>query len=66
MPVPVKLNGEYYGTREAAEVLGRTVSRVRQMIRWGELSAVEVSDRVWLIPKREIDRLLRQRAKLAS
>lgn len=59
--MPVKLNGEYYGTAEAAEVLDRTISRVRQMIRAEEISAVEISKQVWLIPAREVRRILRER-----
>lgn len=63
MSVPVKLSGEYYGTREAAEKLDRTEGRIRQMIRWNELSAIEISPRSWLIPAEEVARILKARIR---
>ena len=59
--MPVKLTGEYYGTKEAASALGLTEGRIRQMVRWGEVDAVEISPRSWLIPAREIQRVLKER-----
>lgn len=64
--MPVKLNGVYYGTKDAAEQLGRTEGRIRQMIRGGEMQAVEISPRVWLVPEREIKRILNARQKVAA
>lgn len=64
--MPVKLAGEYYGTKEAAEAIGRTEGRVRQMIRSGELSAVEISERAWLVPAKEVQRVLRDRQRRSA
>lgn len=61
--MPVKLSGEYYGTKEAAERLDRTEGRIRQMIRWEELEAIEISPRSWLIPAKEVDRVLKERER---
>ena len=64
--MPVRLNGDYYGTKGAATALERSEGRVRQMIRWGLLEAVEVSPRSWLIPKAEVSRVLKERGKVAT
>ncbi len=64
--MPVNLNGKYYGTEEASKVLGRTPGRVQQMVRWGEMEAVAVSPKVWLIPEKEIKRVLRERKSPAA
>ena len=66
--MPVKLNGTYYGTQDAANELGLTVGRIRQMIRADEMHAIQVSAHAWLIPEREIKRLTKTRkppAKMA-
>jgi hypothetical protein len=66
MDMPVRLNGVYYGTKDAADKIGRTEGRVRQMIRKNELAAVEISPRVWLVPEKELTRLLRVRGEVAT
>lgn len=47
-------------TRQAAEALGINDSRVRQVIRAGELPA-EKAGRDWLINARDVERFRRQR-----
>ncbi len=66
MAVPVPLHGNYYGTREAAEALRRTEGRIRQMVRAKHIEAVAVSKHVWLIPEREIKRILKERSDDAA
>lgn len=61
--MPVKLSGNYYSTKEAAQLLHRTIGRVCQMVRWGEMNAVQISPKQWLIHEKEINRLLRQRGE---
>lgn len=53
--------GRYYGVKDAADTIGITVGRVRQMIRWGEMTAIRISDRVWLISEKEVDRVKKNR-----
>lgn len=48
--------GRYYGVQDAASEIGVTVGRVRQMIRWGDMVAIRISDRVWLISEREVEK----------
>ena len=42
------------GTQEAAEKLGLSVERVRQLIQEGKISAQKVG-RDWIIPEQELD-----------
>jgi excisionase family DNA binding protein len=53
----------YLSTEEAAEVLGLTDGRIRQMLRAGELIGVKLGRRSWAIPSSEIDRVKRRRAE---
>jgi excisionase family DNA binding protein len=55
--------GRYYGVKDAAEEIGITVGRIRQMIRWGQLSAIRISDRVWLISEREVQKHKKSRSE---
>ena len=59
--MPVALHGKYYGTAEAAKAIARTEGRIRQMVRSKDIEAVEVSKHVWLIPEKEIKRILKER-----
>lgn len=53
----IELHGIYYGVADAAETIGCTVGRMRQLIRAGDIDYVEVSPRVCLIPEAEVERL---------
>jgi hypothetical protein len=64
--MPVNLHGKYFGTEEAAAILERTPGRIQQMVRWGEMEAIAVSPKVWLIPEKEIKRVLRERKSPAA
>lgn len=66
MKMPVLLHGSYYGTKEAAAALKRTEGRIRQMVRSKDIDAVEISKHVWLIPEREIKRILKKRSDDAA
>lgn len=54
--------GRYYGVADAAEEIGITVGRVRQMIRWGEMEAIRISERVWIIAEREVEKHKKSRS----
>jgi len=63
MAQPLKIPaGEYYSTQEAAKVIGRADSRIRQLIRGGELSAIKVGPRSYLIRAGELRRILSRRS----
>ena len=43
------LEHELVSVNDAADILGCTVGRVRQMLRQGELSGIKVNRRAWLV-----------------
>ena len=51
------INIEYVSTQEAAEIIGVTVGRVSQLRRSGELRAIKVDNRTWLIPRGEAEKV---------
>ena len=56
------INGNLLNVSEAAELLGVTVGRVRQMLdpdrkTGAKLKGIKANGRAWLIPKKEIDRM---------
>lgn len=53
----IQLHGEYLGIAEAAEVIGVSTSRLRQMIRDEGVKAICISERVWLMERAEVDRV---------
>jgi len=53
--------GRYFSTQEAAKALGRTDSRIRQLIGKEELPAIKVGDRAYLIRECEIRKILSRR-----
>ena len=56
MSTPIKLTGHYFTIASAAEELGVTQSRVRQLVRAGDLVSIAVAPRSTLIPAKEIRR----------
>ena len=52
----------YLSTEEAADLLGLTDVRIRQMLRAEEIGGEKIGRRSWAIPSSEIDRVKRQRA----
>ena len=62
MKSPVRLTaGNYYGTEGAAEQLGVTTGRIRQLVRSGELKAVLISPHVWVFPENVVRRFVRSK-----
>ena len=53
----IKLQGEYYGIAEAAQIIGVSTSRLRQMIREEGVRAICISERVWLMESAEVERV---------
>jgi len=49
--------GKYFSVTDAAGELCLTTGRIRQMIRAGQVDAIKVTDRSWLLPSREVQRL---------
>lgn len=49
MPIEIKA-GKYFSTTEAAEELGYSDGRVRQLILSNELDAIRIGERSYLIP----------------
>ena len=47
----------YLTAAEAADRIGCSDARVRQMIRDGEIQAEKISPRMWLIQKSEVERV---------
>jgi excisionase family DNA binding protein len=55
----MKLEGGYLTTEEAAQALGITQARIRQLVLDGTLSAIKFGDTrygTWLIPENEVER----------
>lgn len=46
----------YYTVAEAAEVIGITTGRIGQLLRAGAIKGRKVSERAWLIPRKEVER----------
>lgn len=47
---------EYVSVPEAAEIIGCTDGRVRQMLRQGMLRAKKISERAWLVLRKEAEK----------
>lgn len=56
----------YVSTQEAAERLGLTDGRIRQMLLADEIKAQKFGQRTWAIPLSEVERLKKQRAAPAA
>jgi excisionase family DNA binding protein len=55
------VNGQYKTVTEAADILGLTVQRVRQLINSSQLKAEAVHERLWIIPTKELERFRKQK-----
>lgn len=65
MSVSIEIpRGTYYSITDAAEAVGVTTGRLRQLIRADKLIGIKISERAWLIPKREVTRLKKSGSKL--
>jgi hypothetical protein len=53
--------GHYYSPADAAVAIGVTEGRIRQMIRWGQLTAIRISDRAWIVPETAVQQAIRER-----
>ena len=58
------LNLEYVTSQEAAEIIGVTVGRVSQLRKSGDLQAIKVDNRTWLIPRSEAEKVAKNRSKV--
>lgn len=47
---------EFYTVSEAAEILGLTGARVRQLIASGQLNAEKFRDMMWMIPAKSLEK----------
>lgn len=56
MPVSTFVN-----VSEAAQLLGCSVGRIRQLLIANELRGIKANERAWLIPRDEIEREIRRR-----
>lgn len=52
MAIEIQSGAVFVSVDEAAEIMGCTAGRVRQMLRAGELEGHKVSERAWIV-KRE-------------
>lgn len=57
------LKGSFLGVTEAAEAIGITASRLRQMLRAKDVKGEKVGPRAWLVPQKEVDRLKKNPSK---
>lgn len=46
----------FIGVTEAAQIIGVTDGRVRQLLRSGDLRGQKVTDKAWIIPVDEVER----------
>jgi len=53
------IKNEWLSVREAADVIGCTDARVRQMLAGGDMAGEKATASVWMIPRREVDRIAR-------
>jgi excisionase family DNA binding protein len=58
------LNLDYLTTQEAADIIGVTDGRVRQMRRNGTIQAIKVGIRTFLIPRSEAEKFAQKRTKV--
>lgn len=56
-------NFQFVTLSEAAEMVSLTTGRLRQMLRAGEISGQKAGPRLWLIPRREAEKLAKARNK---
>lgn len=54
------IDNKYKTVSEAAEILGLTVQRVRQLIKSEQLQAEPVHERLWIIPTKELEKFRKQ------
>jgi excisionase family DNA binding protein len=48
--------GQFVSVSEAAEILGCTDGRIRQMLRAGEIEGIKLNERAWAIPKKAAEK----------
>lgn len=49
--------GEFVNVQEAAEIIGCTDGRVRQLLQVGEIDGIKANRRAWLIRRSEAERV---------
>lgn len=57
MPIEIAFVPTFVSTKEAAEIMGVTEARVRQLRIAGVLSAQQVDGRTWIISRADAERL---------
>lgn len=58
----IRLMGTYYNPQDAAEEIGCSKGRVCQLAREGAIAVVHITDRMYLIPETEVQRIKRTEA----
>ncbi len=58
------LNFEFVTSQEAADIIGVTVGRVSQLRKSGDLRAIKIDNRTWLIPRSEAEKVAQARSKV--
>lgn len=53
----IRLSGVYYNPQTAADEIGCSKGRVCQLAREGSIDVVYISDKIYLIPEREVRRI---------
>lgn len=48
--------GQFVSVGEAAEILGCTDGRVRQMLRAEQLDGIKLNEKAWAIPRKAVER----------
>ena len=54
---------QFLALKDAAELVGLTTGRLRQMLRAGELVGEKLAPRLWVIPRHEVEKLAKSRKK---
>lgn len=59
----MSLQEDFLTVSQAAEAIGCTPGRVRQMLRGGALTGEKMSEWLWMIPKKAVERIAKNPAK---
>lgn len=57
---------DFVNVSEAAQLIGCSVGRIRQLLIAKELAGVKANERAWLIPRKEVDKEIRKRRDKGS
>ena len=60
----MKIHGDFLSVTDAAELMGITTGRVRQMLRDGSLSGKKIGLRAWLVSRESAAKSIREPASV--